>query len=78
MMYNDYDGGTADWDSYTNVPMNEVYEARQRFDQDQFGGHQPHHDGPDNPFDDPFFNNFLKGLWFVYLTLGSFRSFCSG
>lgn len=63
MMYNDYDGGVeSSWDSYTNVPMNEVYAQRQRFDQDQFGHHNPHHDGPGNPFDDPFFNNFLKGL----------------
>ena len=72
MMYNDYEelesGGVgAEWSSYSPVGHHQYPHHR-----DDLGGKQrrgqspdPHHNNPPSgsPFDDPFFNNFLKGIF---------------
>merc|ERR1711973_60586 len=62
MMYNDYEGQDpgGEWNSYSPV-SNDMYMGGNGNGPQQKFGHSSLHDGPDNPFDDPFFNNFLKG-----------------
>merc|ERR1712142_658181 len=62
MMYNDYEGQDTggEWNSYSPV-SNDMYMGGDSNGPQQKFGHSSLHDGPDNPFDDPFFSNFLKG-----------------
>ena len=62
MLYNDYeelDGVGSDWNSYN--PAGNMY-PQDHLRRGQYP--DPHHDNPPSgsPFDDPFFNNFLKGV----------------
>ena len=64
MIYDDYDSGV--------MYQDDLYRAPPALSQGRQGGHQhpdhqQYHEGPPsgNPFDDPFFNNFLKGVLIV-------------
>ena len=59
MIYNDYDSMYHD-DLYRPPPLSQGRQGGQHYDH----GPQQYHEGPPsgNPFDDPFFNNFLKGV----------------
>ena len=67
MMYNDYEGQDpgGEWNSYSPV-SNDMYMGGNGNGPQQKFGHSSLHDGPDNPFDDPFFNNFLKGCNMIF------------
>ena len=63
MIYNDYDPSVMYQDDlYRPPPLSQGRQGGQHYDHDH--GPQQYHEGPSsgNPFDDPFFNNFLKGV----------------
>ena len=72
MIYNDYESGDMYHDLYQPPPpLSLPSQASQGRNggggyQGHAGAAQQYHEGPPsgNPFDDPFFNNFLKGVNF--------------